>query len=75
MPTAAMVPSSSAMTDAASAMISVLRSEERINSLWNSSLYQWNEKPVQLERDFDSLKLHTIRTMMGRYRKMKTKRV
>ena len=70
MPTAAMVPSTSAMTDAASAMIKVLRSEERI-----SSLCQWKEKPVQLARDLDSLKLNAMSTMMGRYRKMNTRRV
>lgn len=75
MPTAAMVPSTSAMTDAASAMIKVLRSEERISSLWNSSLYQWKEKPVQLARDLDSLKLNAMSTMIGRYRKMNTRRV
>ena len=75
MPTAAMVPSTSAITEDASAMIRVLRSEERISSLWNSSLYQWKEKPAQWARDLDSLKLKIIRTMMGRYRKINMMRV
>ena len=70
MPKAAIVPSIVARTEAASATMTVFKSERRIASLWKSLMYQSKVKPVQLARDFETLNENTISTSIGRYKKM-----
>ena len=69
-PSAATVPKTVARTDAATAIITVFTSERRMSSLLKSLIYQSKVKPVQLALDLEALNENTIRTSIGRYRKM-----
>ena len=72
-PMAAIVPSRVTRTDDTTAMISEVPSALRIISLWNRLRYQSSVKPVNTVRLLLSLKLNTISTAMGTYRKLNSR--
>ena len=71
MPMHASVPSTVAIAEARSAMISVVYSAFMISVLANSERYQCRVKPPHLARVFESLKESTTRVTIGAYRRIK----
>ena len=61
-PMAAAVPRMVAMTEASTDTVSVVLKADRISSSWNSSVYQWKEKPDQTVRLLESLKEKMMRS-------------
>ena len=64
-PTAAMVPSTTAMAEARKASIREFQKEDMMRVLSKRLLYHFRVKPVKSARDLDSLKEKAMRTKIG----------